>query len=235
MHSPPANPVPKTRDSEFLLNLMRQPQQQNLQDIPRANNGARRDQENISSVPPFSHFAMSSPAEPPQQTPPSGRPPGFFDETPRQEVPLRDKLNPTASNPRGAPPGLYDLFNNPQRPSQGGVPPGLERRPPGFDQLPTGFGQHPPQRQGMPPPPPGFQTTQRGNGAALSGMFGSRPNGPGPGLPPPPGFMNIGGPPGFSGIGFGHDGSQFGGGVGGGTGGGFEYGQGFPPPGQQRR
>ena len=231
VQSPLANSLPKTRDGEFLLNLMRQPQQQSPQDIPRPNNGARRDQENTPNMPPFSHFAMSPPAETPQQTPPSGRPPGFFDETPRQEMPLRDKLNPTTSNQRGAPPALYDVFNNPQRPSQGSLPPGLERRPPGFDQLPPGFGQHPPQRQGVPPPPPpGFQPPQRGNGGAISGMFGSRPKGPGPGLPPPPGFMNMGGPPpGFPGMGFGHEASPYGGG------GGFEYGQGFPPPGQQRR
>ena len=231
MPSPPLNSVPKTRDSEFLLNLMRQPQQQSQHDIPQANSAVLRSRENVSGMLPFSHFAMSPPAETPQQAPLSGPPPGFFDEVPRQDLPPRDKLNPNASNQRGGPPGLYDLFNNPQRSSQGGLPPGLERRPPGFDQMPSGYGQHLPQRQGMPPPPPGFQPPQRGPGGVGPAMFGSRPNGPGHGLPPPPGFMNMGGPPpGFPGMGYGHDGPSFGGG-----GGGFDYGQGFPPPGQQRR
>ena len=231
MHSPPLSTVPKTRDSEFLLNLMRQPQQQSQHDMPQTNSTTRRDRENLSGMLPFSHFAMSPPAETPQQTTPSGPPPGFFDEPPRQELLPRDKLNPNASNQRGAPPGLYDLFNNPQRPTQGALPPGLERRPPGFDQMHPGFGQHPPQRQGMPPPPPGFPPAQRGPGVVGPAMFPSRPNGPGPGLPPPPGFINMGGPPpGFPGMGYGHDGPPFGGG-----GGGFDYGQGFPPPGQQRR
>ena len=222
---PPQNVVPKTRDSEFLLNLMRQPQRGQHEPV-RAASGSHRDQENTSSVLPFdNNYASSSMQDPPQQTPASGHSPGFFDEPLRQERPPRDKLNPNASNHRNAPPGLYDLFNNPQRPSQTSRPPGLERRPPGFDQVPPGFGQQP---QIRPPPPPGFQRQipQNGHhGAVASGMFnGPRYNGSGM---PPPGFMNLGGPPppGFPSMGFPHDAPQFGGG------GDFGFAPGF----QQRR
>ena len=240
--SPPPN-IRKAKDSEYLLNLMRQPQKSGPGD-PRMNAGSRHDLDEGPGISPFAQFAMSPPQETSHQPLPSAAPPpGFFDDHPMQEMPPRDKLNPNAGNQRSGPPGLFDLFNNRQRPPPSGLPPGLAQRPPGFDQLPPGFGQaqaQPQARQGM--APPGFvpptapqQQQQRGPNAVASGMFPSRPNGPGM-PPPPPGFMNMGSgppPPGFTTMGFGPDGHPFGGG--GGGRGAFDFGQGFSPPGQQRR
>ena len=222
--SPPTNSTPKTTDGEFLLKLMRH---QGRPDLPHTNNGSRI-LENTPGALPFSNLKISPQSEYPHPPASSRPPPGFFDEHPKEAMPPRDKLNPNGKNQRGPPPGIYDLFNNPSRPSPAGLPPGLERRPPGIDHLPSGFGQLPqPQRQNM-GPPPGFPPPQRGQGGVGPAMFGSRPSGPG--MPPPPGFMNMGGhpPPGFSPMGFGPDGPPYGNG-------GFDFGQSFPPPGQQRR
>ena len=240
--SPPPN-VRKTKDSEYLLNLMRQPQKSGPGD-PRMAAGSRLDLDDGPGISHFAQFAMSPPQETTHQPlPSSAPPPGFFDDHPMQEMPPRDKLNPNAGNSRPGPPGLFDLFNNRQRPPPSGLPPGLAQRPAGFDQLPPGFGQPQPQpRQGMPPPgfvPPPTQQQQqqhRGPSAMAPGMFPSRPNGQGM-PPPPPGFMNMGSgppPPGFQTMGLGPDGPPFGV-AGGGRGGGFDFGQGFSPPGQQRR
>ncbi|KAG8527483.1 uncharacterized protein KY384_007635 [Bacidia gigantensis] len=224
VRSPPPEHTAKPQDREFLLNLMRRPMQ-NFPEHSRSNINAHRVQENQSITSPFANLAMSPPQEAPHQQPSSGPPPGFFDESFRQEMPPRDKLNPTAGLQRAAPPGLFDQFNQPQRPPPSTLPPGLERRPPGFDHLPSGYGQHSSQRQGM-PPPPGFPPPQRGSGSMGPGMFPSRPNGVG--MPPPPGFMNMGGPPPPGFMGYGHEGPGLGGG-------GFELGQGFLPPGHARR
>ncbi|KAL9127792.1 MAG: hypothetical protein Q9217_003398 [Psora testacea] len=224
--SPPANATPKTTDGEFLLKLMRHPQQGRTE--PHQANNSTQNQENTPGMLSLSTLMISPKTEPPHLTRSSGPAPGFFDEPPRESIPPRDKLNPHAQNQRGPPSGIYDLFNNPSRPSPAGLPPGLERRPPEIDHLPPGFSQLPQQQRQNMVPPPGFPPPQRIQGGIAPGMFGSRFNGPA--MPPPPGFMHVGGPPppGFSPLGYGHDGPPLGNG-------GFDYGQGFPPPGQQRR
>ena len=235
--SPPLSRPPQTKDTEFLLNLMRQPQRaQSEQSRPGMN--TRREPETTPGMVPFSNLAMSPPQEPPVAMHSSGPPPGFFDEGYRHDVPRQDKLNPNGPPlPRGALAGMHDPFPGPGRPSA--LPPGLERRPPGFDHLPPGYSQHAQaaQQAGMqpppgfpPPPPPPPPPQQRGISSSMGpGIYGARANPPG--MPPPPGFTNMGGPPppGFAGKGtFGHE-APFGAG-------GYDLGQAFgPPPGQQRR
>ena len=224
--SPPSDKTPKPTDGEFLLNLMRHPQQ-DRDNPPHVYNGNPR-LENTPGMLPFSNLMLSPRIENLHSTPSSGPPQGYFEEPPSPAIAQKDKLNPNAQNQRGPPPGIYDLFNNPSRPQPAGLPPGLERRPPGIDHMPPGFGQPPQQQRQNMAPPPGFPPPQRVHGAVAPGMFGSRPNGLS--MPPPPGFMNMGGhpPPGFSPMGFGHEGPPFGNG-------GYDYVQGFHPPGQKRR
>ena len=231
--SPPPLRDPQTNNRDFLLNLIKQPQQGQPEPNRQPMN-IRREPDSAPGMVPFSNLAMSPPQETPVSMHPSGPPPGFFDEGHRHEISRQDKLNPNGPPlPRGAIPGLHDLFGGPGRPSA--LPPGLERRPPGFDHLPPGYSQHAQaaQQAGL-PPPPGFPPPQQrgiGVGGMGPGVYGARSNGPG--MPPPPGFpTNMGGPPppGFVGKNAfgGHD-APFGAGA-------YDFGQGFgPPPGQQRR
>ena len=196
--SPQVNALPQTRDSEFLLKLMQQPQQ-GRHDLRDPNlNGRRNGQDTTPGLLPFSNL-MVSPNETPQPPSTVGPPPGFYD-----DGHTRDKLNPGAER-RGPPPGFFEQAKS-QRPSpvgapQGsGFPPGIQR-PPGLEQMPPGYAQHmQPQRQTM-VPPPGFQAPSRGQNSFPPGLFASN-NPPQYGVPsngrgmPPPGFMNAP-PPGF--------------------------------------
>lgn len=196
--SPPGIAVPPTRDSEFLLNLMKHTQQ-GRHDLSQANTSGRRTGQDTTPVLLSFSNMMVSPHETPQQAPSSGLPPGFFSDSPREEMPIRDKLNPnSATERRGPPPGFYDSSNLPRQSPAGaaqhsGFPPGIQR-PPGLEQ----FQHMQAQRQGM-APPPGFQTPSRGQNAFPPGLisnnsnFGVPANGRGM---PPPGYMN-GPPPGF--------------------------------------
>lgn len=220
--SPPANTRPPTRDSEFLLNLMKHTQQ-----ASQVNTGRRRPgQDTTPGLVPFSNM-MVNPHETPLQIPSSGVLPGFLGDSSREELPIRDKLNPnSATERRGPPPGFYESSNIPRQPpagapQQSAFPPGIQR-PPGLEQ----FQYMQPQRQGM-APPPGFQTPSRGQNTFPPGFASNNPNF---GLPtngrgmPPPSYMS-GPPPGFPPP-FSHDPLPYGG---------FgEFGQGFLN-GQQRR
>ena len=225
--SPPANPVPQGRDSEFLLKLMQQPQQ-HRPDTNQSNFSERRSgADTIPGNLPFSNL-MISPTDMPQQTPSTQPPPGFFDDTP-----TRDKLNPGTER-RIPPPGFFD--NNLPRQSSAGVPqqsgfPAGIQRPPGLEQVPPNYTQHvQPPRQNL-APPPGFQAPNRGQNAFPPGLvssdrvqFGIPANSRGI---PPPGFMHPA-PPGFP-VPFGQEGVPYGA-----FGDGGHFGHGFTP-GQQRR
>lgn len=230
------NTVPPTRDGEFLLRLMQQPQQ-NRQDINQANIGGRRPaQDTAPGLSPFSNL-MISPHEIPQQPPSNGFSPGIFN---GDEIQPRDKLNPNSGAERRAPPpGIYDQRQSPAGASQqSGFPSGLQR-PPGLEQLPPGYAQHLlSQRQNM-VPPPGFQAAVRGQNAFPPGLIPGNPNDRLQyGMPsnnrgmPPPGFMGMSAPPPGFPLPFNQEGMPFGGfsdaaGFG-------QGGQGFMP-GQQRR
>ena len=210
--SPQGNAMPQTKDSEFLLKLMQQPQQ-GRQDLNQPNpNGRRTAQDATPGLLPFSNL-MISPSETPQQPPSMGPPPGLFE----------DKLNP-GSERRGPLMGFFDP-GKPQRPPpvgappQSSYPPGIQR-PPGLEPMPQGYGHHmQPQRPSM-VPPPGFPAPSRGQNAFPPGLFANNINHigmqvnrhgvPPPAFmsPPPPGF-----PPPFSqDLQFGHmsDGAGFG-------------------------
>ena len=237
--SPQGNSIPQTRDSEFLLRLMQQPQH-TRPDLNQANIGRRATQDTTPGLLPFSNLMISR-HETPQQTPSTNPPPGFFNDSMRDEMQARDKLNPNAGAERRIPPGFYDPQRQP--PAGASQPSGLQsglQRPPGLEQMPPGYGQQiQPPRQSM-VPPPGFQIPSRGQNAFPPGLVS---NNPGDrvqyGMPssgramPPPGFMGMNAPPpGFQLPPFGSDGLPFGpfpdpGGFG-------QGGQGFLP-GQQRR
>ena len=226
------NSAPPTRDSEFLLRLMQQPQQ-NRQDINQASIGGRRaTQDTAPGLLPFSNL-MISPHEAPQQASLNGFPPGFFN---GDEMQTRDKLNPTSgAERRGLAPGIYDQRHSPAGgPQQPGFPSSLQR-PPGLEQMPPGYAQHLlSQRQNM-VPPPGFQASARGQNAFPPGLNPGNPNDRLQyGMPsnnrgmPPPGFMGVSAPPPGFPLPFNQEGIQFGG---------FDaatFGQSFMP-GQQRR
>ncbi len=232
------NNAPPTRDSEFLLKLMQQPQP-NRQDINQANIGGRRPtQDTAPGLLPFSNL-MISPHDTPQHTPSNGFPSGFFN---GDEIQTRDKLNPTSGAERRGPPGppsIYDQRQSPAGgPQQSGFPSGLQR-PPGLEQLPPGYAQHLlSQRQNM-IPPPGFQPPARGQNAFPPGL---NPGNPSDrlqyGMPsnsrgmPPPGFMGMSAPPPGFHMPFSQEGIQFGG-----FGDAAAFGQGGQGfmPGQQRR
>lgn len=177
-------PPPQNKDSEFLLNLMRQSRQAN------------------STVPPellpFSNLVVT-----PQQTP--GPPPGLPNTMPREDAQPHDKLNPTPTSDRKRPPpGLYST----QPP---GVMDAQRFGKDGLEFAPSIISQHVPQRQSM-MPPPGFQAPLRTSGQFPPGLMASMQSpihergnpygmrmGPGnapPGMPPP-GFSNAP-PPGFA-------------------------------------
>ena len=230
------NSAPPTRDSEFLLRLMQQPQQ-NRQDVNHANAGGRRPaQDTAPGLLPFSNL-MISPHDTPQQTPSNGFPSGFFN---GDEMQPRDKLNPTSgAERRGPPPGIYDRRQSPAGgPQQLGFPSGLQR-PPGLEQLPPGYAQHLlSQRQNM-IPPPGFQAPTRSQNGFPPGLNPGNPNDRLQyGMPsnnrgmPPPGFMGMSAPPPGFPLPFNQEGIQFGG-----FGDAASFGQGGQGfmPGQQRR
>ena len=189
---------PSTMSRDFLLNLMRDPQQggHHLQ------NGMTRDRQVDHDGPQglnqFPNLVLS-----PQEnvrSPPG--PQGYYLDHGREEQPARDKLNPNlGADRRGPPPGLYDIGNMQRQTPGGAVPslgfsPGMQR-PPGLEQY-----QLPSQRQGM-APPPGFSLATRGQSGYPPGLIPNSANDRTPfGMPmngrgmPPPGFMN-GPPPGF--------------------------------------
>ncbi|KAI4274092.1 MAG: hypothetical protein LQ337_004200 [Flavoplaca oasis] len=184
-------PVPPNKDSEFLLNLMRQSRSQ-----PNA-----ADQRPSSSVAadllPFNNLLIS-----PQQN--TGPPPGLGNIMGRQDTQSHDKLNPNSTPDRkGLPPGLFDPRPNPHE----SVRMGKE----GLEYAPSFISQHAPlpqsQRQPM-MPPPGFQAPLRnptqfppGLPSVLpsTGQDRGNPFAMRNGLPgmPPPGFTNAP-PPGFA-------------------------------------
>ena len=163
----PAFPSP---DSEFLLNLMKQPQQQQPIRTPRTQPSQDDYIGQQSSVAAFSNL-MISPHDTSQQTPSSGPPPGFF-----HHASQPDQLQPREKQPQPhqrqqakppAPPGFYDNLSK-FFVDEHNLPPGLQRPPPpGVEQhqlapnFPSQRQQQPqpqqqPQRQGV-QPPPGFQ------------------------------------------------------------------------------
>ncbi len=234
--SPQENTVPPTRDSEFLLKLVQQPQL-NRQDINQGNVGGRRPaQDTAPALSSFSNL-MISPHDTPQQTPSNGFPPGFFN---GEEMQPRDKLNPTSgAERRGPPPGIYDHRQSPAGgPPHSGFSSGLQR-PPGLEQLPPGYTQHLLSQRPNMIPPPGFQAPARGQNVFPPGLNPGNPNDRLQyGMPssnrglPPPGFMGMNAPPPGFPLPFSQEGIQFGGF---GDGAGFgQSGQGFMP-GQQRR
>lgn len=193
------NASPPTKDGEFLLRLMQQPQPNRL-DISQSHSGGRRPvQDTVPGLLPFSGLIMS-PQDTPQQTPSNGFTSGFFN---GDEIQPRDKLNPTSgAERRGPPPGMYDQRQSPAGAShQSGFPSGLQR-PPGFEQLPPGYAHHLlSQRQNM-VPPPGFQAPTRGQNAFPPGLIPGNPNDRLQyGIPsnnrgmPPPGFLGMSAPP----------------------------------------
>ena len=230
------NAVPPTRDSEFLLRLMQQPQQ-HRQDINQTSFGGRRPaQDTAPGLLPFSNL-MISPHDTTHQTPSNGFPSAFFN---ADEGQTRDKLNPTSgAERRGPPPGIYDQRQSPAGGTQqSGFPSGLQR-PPGLEQLPPGYSQHLlSQRQSM-IPPPGFQAPARGQNGFPPGLNPGNPNDRLQyGMPsnsrgmPPPGFMGMSAPPPGFPFPFNQESIQFGGF---GDAASFgQVGQGFMP-GQQRR
>ena len=229
------NNMPPTRDSEFLLKLMQQPQQ-TRQELNHGNIGGRRPaQDTAPGLSAFSNL-MISPPDTSQQTPSNAFSPEFFN---GDDMQPRDKLNPTSgAERRGPAPGIFD-----QRPSAVGAPQqagfssGLQR-PPGLEQLPPGYAQHLlSQRQTM-NPPPGFQAPARGQNAFPPGLIPGNPSerlqysipSNSRGMPPP-GFMGMNAPPPGFPIPFNQESMPFGFGDAAGFG---QGGHGFMP-GQQRR
>lgn len=188
-------PVPPNKDSEFLLNLMRQSRSQ-------PNAGDQRPSSSVApDLLPFNNLLIS-----PHQNP--GLPPALGNIMGRQDAQSHDKLNPTATPDRkGLPPGLFDPRPSPHE----SVRMGKE----GLEYAPSFISQHAPlpqsQRQAiMPPPgfqaplrnptqfPPGLPSNMSSAGQDRGNPFAMRMNG-GNGLPgmPPPGFTNAP-PPGFA-------------------------------------
>lgn len=222
--SPQEKTAPPTRDGEFLLRLMQQPQQ-TRQDLNQINLGGRRvGQGNKPGSLPFAN-PMIPPHDTPTQTPSNGPPPGLFS---GEEIHIRDKLNPNSGiDRRGLPPGMP--------PQQSGFPPGFPsslQRPPGLD-----YAQHI-QSQRM-VPPPGFQAPARGQGPFPPGLvpgnlndrvqFSISANGRGM---PPPGFIGMNAPPPGFALPFNQEGMPYAG-----FGDAASFGQGAQGffPGQQRR
>lgn len=174
-------PIPPNKDSEFLLNLMRQSRPQPNASDPRHNN---------SSIPPellpFQNLLVSTPPDLPDTM------------ARAEEVKTLDKLNPTPTRStdrnRGPPPGLFDRPgpHDSQR---------MGKEGPEF--APSYISQHVPHRQFVMMPPPGFQAPLRNAAQFPPGLMTNVPSGyggirgnPPPGMPPP-GFMNAPPPPGF--------------------------------------
>ena len=197
-------PGPQSRDSEFLLRLMQQPQQsrptQQLSSPPGPYQTEMDQRSGAPGLLPFSNLMITSRENAPQPAP-SGFPPGFFPEEKTQRKP-----------------GPQTFFDRPI-PADNNVPPSLQR-PPGLDHFaPQAPPQQQPQRAPMMQPPPGLPPLMRGPET----MRGPNPNafppppvmggpGAGPGdrgqVPPPlggrppPGLFPMGAPPGFMQHGF---------------------------------
>ncbi|KAL8789681.1 MAG: hypothetical protein Q9195_006734 [Heterodermia aff. obscurata] len=171
---PKENAAFPSRDSEFLLNLMKQPQHQQPNRTPRTQPSQDDYLGQPTSVSAFSNL-MISPRDTSQQTPSSGPPPGFF-QHPSQPDQLQQQREKQPQphhrqQPKPpAPPGFYDNLSKFFVDEQHNLPPGLQQRPP----PPGVVDQHqsaqsfPPQRQQPPQPqsqqqqrqvqpPPGFQ------------------------------------------------------------------------------
>ena len=200
-------PIPQSRDSEFLLRLMQQPQQprptqQLSPPLPPSYQAELEQRSGAPGLLPFSNLMISS-RDNQQQSALSGFPPGFFPE----DKALRK-------------PGPQTFFDRPN-PADNAMPPGLQR-PPGLDHFaPQGPPTQQQQQQRAPimQPPPGLPPLMRGQ---EPGMRGPNPNAfppppvmggpPGPvdrgqggplfGGRPPPGLFQMGAPPGFMQQGF---------------------------------
>ncbi|KAL9601075.1 MAG: hypothetical protein Q9219_002784 [cf. Caloplaca sp. 3 TL-2023] len=178
-------PLPPNKDSEFLLNLMRQSRPQPNQTSP---SDTRQNNVILPQLLPFQNLLVSNP-------------PGFPDLPAREEPKPHDKLNPTTGPERkGLPLGLFDL----PRPG----PQDSQRMGKDGPEFASSFvSQHVPHRQGM-MPPPGFQAPLRNPAQFPPGLMGGPPSAtPDRGEPfglrgnpsqgfPPPGFVNAP-PPGF--------------------------------------
>ncbi|KAL8907652.1 MAG: hypothetical protein Q9207_001304 [Kuettlingeria erythrocarpa] len=185
--------LPPNKDSEFLLNLMRQSRPQ----LAQTSSGDSRQSNTIPpELLPFRNLLVSSP-------------PGLANTLTRAEEPKPfDKLNPTPTPDRnkGPPPGLFDSQRPGPHDSQR-----MGKEGPEF--APSYITQHvPPQRQSM-MAPPGFQAPLRNPSQFPPGLMASIPSATIPDrgnpfggmranlhLPPgmaPPGFMHAP-PPGFA-------------------------------------
>ena len=196
LQSPREGTIPQNKDSEFLLNLMRQDQSakqtfHNPQRIASGNASGR-----------FNHQNNPAQSQLHSQSPDDSKNTNSFEEHRSMQEPTdraHDKLNPNSSNSRlqrqHVPFEDNDDTNNFPPfsmgvPSQVAPPPGLGR-PPGFDQPPPGFPPFMPQQQrSHMAPPPGFPAPPRN----------ANPNQFPPGLVPNMGNLNLGndrGPPPF--------------------------------------
>lgn len=209
-------PLPQNRDSEFLLKLMQQTQQARP-NVNQSNSSSQRlDGGPAPGILPF----VISPREPNQQPSNAGLPPGFVNDSTRDDLQHRDRLNPTVPPERkGLPPAYFGGYPDilPRNPGAGVISQSAQssglQRPPGLEQAPTVYVQNmQSQRQGMVPPPPGFQAPIRTHNPFPPGLmpnisnsnnpnergppYGLRPVGPtGPTAMPPPGFISMNPPP----------------------------------------
>ena len=216
--SPREGQVPQNRDSEFLLNLLQQsgPDMSHLSQRTRTGNAP--------GILPFQN-SMSQQRENTQQPTMGTFQPSFYDESRREDIRSRDKLNPNANMERREQrlptsrmfdDSVASTISRQQYtnlPNNLGIPSGLQR-PPGLEQAPPGYiaTMQPQQRQNMIAPPPGFQNPIRNPNLVPPGLmpniaglninsdrsipYGIRQAGPGaPPAIPPPGFMGINGPP----------------------------------------
>lgn len=184
--------LPPNKDSEFLLNLMRQSRPQ----LAQTSSGDPRQSNSIPpELLPFQNLLVSSP-------------PGLPNTLTRAEEPKPfDKLNPTPTPDRnkGPPPGLFDSQRPGPHDSQR-----MGKEGPEF--APSYITQHVPQQRQSMMAPPGFQPPLRNPTQFPPGLMASIPSATildrgnpfggmraNPHLPPgmaPPGFMNAP-PPGF--------------------------------------
>lgn len=135
--APKDSPAFPSRDSEFLLNLMKQPQQQQPNRTPRTQPSQDDYLGQQSSVAAFSNL-MISPHDTPQQTPSSGPPPGFFHHPSQSDqLQQREKQSQPHHRQQAKPPGPPGFYDNVSKffVDEHNLPPGLQRPPPpGVDQ-----------------------------------------------------------------------------------------------------
>ena len=219
--SPHEGIVPQNKDSEFLLNLMRQDHTAKQ----AFHNTQKSTLSNAHGMP--THTDLSTQLQSHSQSPDESKNQKLHDDHRSQDSTSRthDKLNPNSSASRsqhqipfedGDESNSFVPFSM-GAPSQTAPPPGLSR-PPGFDQAPLGFAPFMPQQQrnhmphppGLPVPPrnpnmnqfpppnllPNMGNLNLGNDRGPPPHFGMQqmgpPGGPVPGPAPAP-FM--GGPP----------------------------------------